>query len=78
VFNIASGTETTIHELADIMQGLVGKRPGVKFLPARLGEPHRGVADITNARRELGFSPRTSLTDGLSATIRWYQPHFAE
>jgi UDP-glucose 4-epimerase len=73
VFNIASGTETTIHELAEIMQGLVGRRPGVKFLPPRLADPHRGVADITKARNELGFDPRTSLRDGLSATIWWYQ-----
>jgi UDP-glucose 4-epimerase len=73
VFNIASGTETTIHRLAKIMQELVGRRPEVKFLPPRLGDPHRGVADITKPRRELGFNPRTSLKDGLSATIEWYQ-----
>jgi len=73
VFNIASGTETTIHKLAEIMQGIVGRRPGVKSLPPRLGDPHRGVADITKARRELGFNPRTSLKDGLSATIEWCQ-----
>ena len=69
VFNIASGSETTIHRLAKIMQGLVGQRQEVKFLPPRLGDPHRGVADITKACRELGFNPRTSLKDGLSATI---------
>jgi UDP-glucose 4-epimerase len=73
VFNIASGTETTIRQLAETMQGIVGRRVGVKFLPSRLGDPYRGVADITKARRELGFSPRTSLRDGLSATIQWYQ-----
>jgi len=73
VFNIASGTETTIQELAETMQGIVGRRVGVKFLPSRLGDPYRGVADITKARRELGFNPRTSLRDGLSATIQWYQ-----
>lgn len=73
VFNIASGTETTITKLAETMQELVGRRPGLKFLPKRLGDPHRGVADITKARRELEFNPRTSLRDGLAATIRWYQ-----
>lgn len=72
VFNIASGTETTIHKLAQIMQGIVGRRPGAKFLPPRLGDPYRGVADITKARRELRFDPRTSLRDGLSETIHWY------
>jgi UDP-glucose 4-epimerase len=73
VFNIASGTETTIQELAETMQGIVGLRVGVKFLPSRLGDPYRGVADIMKARRELGFNPRTSLRDGLSTTIQWCQ-----
>jgi UDP-glucose 4-epimerase len=72
VFNIATGTETTIRKLAETMQGLVGRRSAVKFLPSRLGDPYRGVADITKAHRELGFNPRTSLRDGLSETIQWY------
>jgi UDP-glucose 4-epimerase len=73
VFNVASGTETTITKLAETMQELVGRRPELKFLPKRVGDPHRGVADITKARRELGFNPRTSLREGLAATIQWYQ-----
>jgi UDP-glucose 4-epimerase len=72
MFNIGSGTETTIGNLAETMQGLVGRRPGVRFLPARSGDPHRGVADITKAHRELGFNPRTSLKNGLSATVEWW------
>ena len=73
VFNIASGAETTIRNLAETMQELVGRRPGVEFQPPRLGDPYRGVADITKAREELGFNPGTSLRCGLPATTRWYQ-----
>jgi UDP-glucose 4-epimerase len=72
-FNIATGTETTVLELAKIMQELANRRSELKFRPPRSGDPYRGVADITKARKELGFAPRTSLRDGLSATIQWYQ-----
>jgi UDP-glucose 4-epimerase len=72
VFNIASGTETTVIDLAGIMQELVGRRSELKFQPRRSGDAHRGVADITKSQGELGFRPRIPLRDGLSETIRWY------
>jgi UDP-glucose 4-epimerase len=72
VFNIASGTETTINKLAEIMQEIVRRQTGVKFMPARAGDPYRGLADITKAHRELGFNPRTSLRDGLRGIINGY------
>ena len=73
VFNIASGTETTVLELANTMQELAGRPSELKFRPPRLGDPYRGVADIAKARKELGFDQRTSLRDGLLETIYWYR-----
>ena len=73
VFNIASGTETTVLELAKTMQELAGRLSKLKFRPPRLGDPYRGVADIAKARKELGFDQRTSLRDGLLETIYWYR-----
>jgi UDP-glucose 4-epimerase len=77
VFSIASGT---VLELAGIMQELVNRRSELKFRPPRSGDPCKGLADITKARKELEFMPKTSLKDGLSATLQWYrnQLHPAE
>jgi len=72
VFNIASGKETTILQLAKKMQEIAGSPQGLKFNPPRRGDISRSVADITRAQTELGFTPRTSLSDGLSTTIEWF------
>lgn len=69
VFNIASGTETGILELAKMTQELAGRISEPKFRPPRLGDPYWGLADITRASRELGFDPETSLRDDLHATM---------
>jgi UDP-glucose 4-epimerase len=71
-FNIASGNETTVLELARAIQRITGSTTGLEFLPPRTGDIPRSVADTARAKKELGFEARTSLEDGLSATIGWF------
>jgi UDP-glucose 4-epimerase len=71
-FNIASGNEITILELAKAIQRITGSRSELEFCPPRSGDIARSVADTTRAAKELGFKTRTSLDDGLSSTIRWF------
>jgi len=71
-FNIASGKETTILELAKAIQRITGSRSELEFCPPRSGDIARSVAHTTRAAEELGFKTRTSLDDGLSSTIRWF------
>jgi len=73
-FNIASGTETTILQLARTMQRIVGAhaQSEPQFKPPRKGEVPRSLADITRAQSQLGYRPTASLRDGLSETMKWY------
>jgi len=74
VFNVASGAETTILELAETMRQIAGgdSRSRLSFELPRRGDIRRSVADITRTQSELDFHPATSLRDGLSKTIRWF------
>jgi UDP-glucose 4-epimerase len=71
-FNIASGKETSILELAKVIQRITGSRSELEFCPPRSGDIARSVAHTARAAEELGFKTRTSLDDGLSSTIRWF------
>ena len=71
-FNIASGNETTVLELARVVQRITGSPTGLEFCPPRPGDIPRSVADTARAKKELGFEARTSLEDGLSTTIGWF------
>jgi UDP-glucose 4-epimerase len=70
-FNIATGNEITILQLAKTMQRITQSRSDLKLGPPRSGDIARSVADVTKARNELGFTSRASLNQGLSATIEW-------
>jgi nucleoside-diphosphate-sugar epimerase len=78
VYNLASGVETSIRELAETINRLAGNDAGVELLPARDWDRsgHR-FGSPEKARRELGFEARVSLEDGLTSTIDWMRQHLS-
>jgi UDP-glucose 4-epimerase len=71
VFNIGTGGETSVLALHAACSLLAGSDDEPVFEPARLGEIRRSVLDPSRARAELGWSPRTSLEEGLGRTWSW-------
>lgn len=68
IFNVASGTETTLNELVETMNSSLGKKLRKKFLAARSGDIVKSAADISRVRNILGFRAQHSLGEGLKAT----------
>src|SRR6266508_248056 len=68
VFNVGTGTETSVLELAEACQRAAGISVEIEHAPARAGELQRSVVNPGRAERELGFRAGTSLEDGLAAT----------
>lgn len=65
VLQIASGEETTINHLVQLIMKLAGKELAIVHQPERKGEIKRDHPDITNARTLLGFEPKIKLEKGL-------------
>ena len=72
VYNLASGVETSILELATTINNLVGNQAPLEFLPARTWD-HSGrrFGSGQKAKAMLGFEARVALADGLSRTVQW-------
>jgi len=66
VYNIGSGTPTTVLELAHALGRVTGLRVEVEYGGARSGEVRRSCADIGRARAELGYDPKYCLDRGLA------------
>ena len=65
VYNMATGEETTINSIAEILLKISGKTLTPVHDPARKGEIRRSVADIGKAKAQLHFTPRTNLESDL-------------
>jgi len=75
IFNIGSGQQHSVGEVADMIVGLLGNEVTyeVGMPQAWKNEPTFWQADIQRAKAELDWEPKYSLRKGLSATIDWFK-----
>jgi UDP-glucose 4-epimerase len=74
VFNIASGSETSLIELADRLLRVMGSRLKPEFGPERkVNAVPRRLADTQKAETSLGFRPEIGLEEGLTRLVAWWR-----
>jgi UDP-glucuronate decarboxylase len=73
VFNVGSDKEVKIIDLAKMIIRLTNSNSKIKFLPPRADDPPRRAADITKAKKILGWEPKVNLEEGLKRTIEWFK-----
>jgi nucleoside-diphosphate-sugar epimerase len=77
-FNLASGQETRIIDLAQMINAQVGNGAGVQYTERRRWDTKaRLCASVARARRLLGYEPRTPLEEGLKQTVAWFKENWA-
>ncbi|OPX20796.1 MAG: UDP-glucose 4-epimerase [Desulfobacca sp. 4484_104] len=75
--NIGTGRETDINTLFNYLKELTGATLAEYHGPPKSGEQRRSVIDFGRAKRQLGWEPQTSLTDGLTATVEYFRQRCA-
>ncbi len=73
VFNIATGQSITLLQLVTELNRLTGQQLKPRFEPPRPGDVRDSRADISAARRDLGYEPKKSWEQGLAATLGQYR-----
>jgi dTDP-glucose 4,6-dehydratase len=72
-YNVGSGVEKSIAEIADAVLELTGKPESLKtIVPDRPGHDRRYLLDSGRLRRELGWAPEVEFEDGMRETVEWY------
>ena len=74
VFNVASGVETSLNELAQALLTAMGVSRAVEYGPERkVNAVSRRLADPSRARARLGFETRVDLDEGLRRLVAWWR-----
>lgn len=75
-YNIGGGPNNTLSvwaEFGPILESLCGKKLPVQHADWRPGDQEVFICDISNAKRDFGWEPRISLTDGIEQLYRWVE-----
>jgi UDP-glucose 4-epimerase len=74
VFNVGSGVETSLNQLAAALLKAMGSNLKPQYGPERKVNPvPRRLADTTKAKRMLGFEAKVSLDEGLKRLVEWWR-----
>jgi UDP-glucose 4-epimerase len=74
VYNVATGTEVSLNECAEVLLGVMGSTLSVEYQPARRVNPvPRRLASTWRAEQELGFQAVVSFEQGLRRLVAWWQ-----
>jgi len=77
VFNVGSGTQITINQLAKLVQENSGIQAiDITYAPARPSEVRHCRADISKAQSEMSFNPKVTIEEGLREYFMWFKKDY--
>lgn len=73
VVNIACGEVVTVNQIIDMINEFAGRNVKPVYVPSRAGDVKHSLADISLAKKLIGFKPLVSFRQGLELAIDWYR-----
>ncbi|MCE9626163.1 MAG: NAD-dependent epimerase/dehydratase family protein [Deltaproteobacteria bacterium] len=73
IYNVGTGIETNVVEIYQNLAAAVGLQAPAQHGPAKAGEQRRSVISYGKIQKELGWSPKFSLADGLKKTVEYFR-----
>lgn len=78
VFNGGTGVRITLNEVLHLLAKITGRKIQARYDPPREGDIRDSQADISLARKMLGYEPRVNFEEGLKRTWEWYERAYGE
>ncbi len=78
IFNGGTGARTTLNQVVKLLEKITGKKIQAKYEPPRSGDIRDSQADISLARKILGYEPLVRFEEGLERTWAWYSTAFSK
>ncbi len=71
IYNLGAGRKVSVLEVVKLLENALESPVEIEWLPAQIGDVSRTWADITAARDALGYSPHTTMEQGIERFVEW-------
>ena len=76
VYNLGNSNPEVLLEFVELIEKTLNKKAQKKLLPIQPGDVSKTFADITESKKDLKFSPKTKISEGIPKFIRWYKNYY--
>lgn len=76
IYNIGNNRPIELMEFISALEQCLGLKAKKEFLPMQPGDVPATYADVSDLARDFGFSPRTSIQEGISRFVKWYRKYY--
>ena len=73
ILNIGNSSPTTLKEMINTIGQALGIEPKIKQLPMQPGDVDRTYADVSKAKKLIGYEPKTTFKQGIENFVKWYK-----
>ena len=73
ILNLGNSSPVSLKEMINTIADVLGKTPNIQELPMQLGDVERTFADISKAKKLIGYNPKTSFKEGIENFVEWYK-----
>tara|TARA_B100000287_G_scaffold55226_1_gene48474 strand:- start:9548 stop:10561 length:1014 start_codon:yes stop_codon:yes gene_type:complete len=78
IYNLGNNKPITLKEFINCIEEALQKKAILNELPMQLGDVPTTYADISDAKKELGFNPKTDIKEGISNFVKWYKDFYLD
>ena len=73
IFNIGGGSRISVNVLINEIEKIVGKKAKIKYIEKQKGDVRDTLADVSKAKKELGWMPKVKIEEGLKRFVDWWK-----
>ena len=78
IYNLGNNRPVTLNRFIKAIEAACGRKAKIKYLPLQPGDVLSTAADISESKKDLGFSPKIEIEEGMKKFVSWYREYYGQ